>query len=809
MDTVQQTEHDLRARQVALEEESLTLGIDRYKKERNRQDEADSGPGRRLLRDTILPVSQAIDAFVAAARNGKPGKKHTSVRWVEEFPSSELAYLTIRHCLNAVSSGETRVQTVAEAIATSVEDSINYSRFREESPGLYKHLQNVLKKSTSVRHSRNVVSAAMRRTALETFSFPDNDGPTLGMKLVELFMTSTGLAYLYNDSSHGKTRERVLLRGSEQILTWLDKAHDAAAHFAPVRLPMLVRPRPWAASKGGGYLTDAGGLVPLVRTRNKAYLRELDNADMPNVFEALNAIQDTAWKINTSVLSVMREAWDANGNIGGLPSRELEPLPGLPVDSELMDAWKEEHPTEFKDWKRKRAEVWEANARGVSQRKAASDKIGLASRFASESAIYFPHSLDFRGRVYPVPGILNPQGDDQTKSLLTFAEGKPLGKDGARWLAIHLANVFGVDKVPFAERVKWVHDNEEAILDSALDPLDGHRFWTTADSPWSALAACFEWAGYRLEGESYISHLPIALDGSCNGLQNFSAMLRDPIGGAATNLVPREKPADIYTQVMNVAAARVKKEAESGNPFATVWDGRLNRDLVKRPVMTLPYGVTKAGMRNQIVEQMKKQGQDDSWESAQYLADILWDCIGQVVIAAREAMDWLKAAAKVAAQGDMPVSWTTPAGFPVLQEYRESLGKRVRVVVSGRSMSLVASVEGTKLDSRRQALGISPNFVHSCDASHMMLTVSTALENGISSFAMIHDSYGTHASETSLLAASLRASFVEQYTREVLTDFRDELAEQLPPEIAAQLPPLPPCGDLDINLVVQSAYFFA
>lgn len=113
---------------------------------------------------------------------------------------------------------------------------------------------------------------------------------------------------------------------------------------------------------------------------------------------------------------------------------------------------------------------------------------------------------------------------------------------------------------------------------------------------------------------------------------------RDPIGGAATNLVPRDKPADIYTQVMNVAAARIKKEAEGGNPFAAMWDGRLNRDLVKRPVMTLPYGVTKAGMRNQIVEQMKKQGRDDSWESAQYLADILWDCIGQVVIAAREAM---------------------------------------------------------------------------------------------------------------------------------------------------------------------------
>lgn len=808
MDTVQQT-LDLSARQIALEEESLTLGIDRYKKERDRQEEADTGPGRRLIKDAIQPLSAAIEAFVAEARNGKPGKKHTAVRWVEKFPSAELAYLTTRHCLNAISTGDTRVQTVAEAIAMTVTDSINYSRFREESPGLYKHLQGVLKKSTSQRHSRNVMAAAMRRTELEQFDFPGHDGVHFGMKLIELFIESTGFAHLYLDTSHGQDRRRTLLRGTETVLDWLDKAHDAAAHFAPIRMPMLVPPVPWQASKGGGYLTDAGGLVPIVRTRNKAYLRELDNADMPMVYEALNAIQATAWKVNTAVLDVMREAWEAGGGIGDLPHRELQPLPGLPVAAEQMDEWKEENPEAFKKWKRERAEIYEKNARAASKRIAAGQKIALALRFAPEDAIYFPHTLDFRGRVYPVPGTLNPQGDDQTKALLKFAEGMPLGKEGARWLAIHLANVFGVDKVPFADRVKWVMDNEEKIIDSALDPLDGHRFWTEADSPWCALAACKEWAGYRLMGEEYVSHLPIALDGSCNGLQNFSAMLRDSVGGAATNLIPQEKPADIYTQVMKVAAERIKQEAEAGNPHAVVWDGRLNRNIVKRPVMTLPYGVTKSGMRNQIVEQMKKDGLDDSWEPAQYLADVLWECIGLVVIAAREAMDWLKAAAKVAAKGDMPVSWTTPAGFPVLQEYRETIGSEVNVTVSGRYMRITTNVEGTKLDSRRQALGISPNFVHSCDASHMMLTVCTALDNEITSFAMIHDSYGTHAALTGTLAASLRAAFVQQYTREVLTDFRDELASQLPAEIAAELPELPLCGDLDLSLVEQSVYFFA
>jgi len=806
MDTVQNTS-SLRDRQIALEEESLTLGIDRYQKERGRQEEAESGPGRRLINEAITPLSEALAAFVAEARNGKAGKKHTAVRWVEMFPPSELAYITTRHCLNAISNRDTRVQSVAEAIATSLEDSINYTKFKEVSPGLYKHIQVALKKSTSKRHSRNVMEAAVRRTELEQFAFPGHDGIHFGMKMVELFIESTGFGELFLDSSHGKDRRRTLLRGTQLVLDWLDKAHDAAAHFSPIRMPMLVTPTPWVSSKGGGYLTDAGGLVPLVRTRNKSYLRELGNVDMPAVYQSINAIQSTAWKVNTSVLAVMVDAWAAGGDVAGLPARDLIAVPGLP--SFDMDTYKVEQPEEFKAWKRKRADIYEENARSTSQRVSAAQKIALALRFAPEEAIYFPHSLDFRGRVYPVPGTLNPQGDDQAKALLTFAKGKPLGSSGARWLAIHVANLFGVDKVPFAERIQWVKDHQEQIIDSALQPLDGQRFWTEADSPWSALAACFEWAGYVMTGTEFVSHLPIALDGSCNGLQNFSAMLRDPVGGKATNLIPQEKPADIYTQVMKVAAERIKKEAEAGDPMAARWDGQLTRDIVKRPVMTLPYGVTKAGMRGQLMEKMGNARDKGAHEEASYLAGVLWDSIGQVVIAARVAMDWLKASAKVAAKGDMPVSWTTPAGFPVLQEYRESIAERIRAHVGGRAMDISRNVEGTKLDSRRQALGISPNFIHSCDAAHLMLTVCTALENGIADFAMIHDSYGTHAADTDVLAASLRAAFNEQYSREVLTDFRNELAAQLPAEVAVELPELPPNGDLDLSLVEKSLYFFA
>ncbi|MBS7457668.1 DNA-directed RNA polymerase [Coralloluteibacterium stylophorae] len=804
--------HDLIARQHALEEESIRMGAEAYERDRERREESEMAPGRRLIRETIQPMIEALNVFVAEASSGRAGRRHSAIKYLREIDIPTLAFLTVSRCVDHLALGESPATRVAMNLALAIEDAVNHAGFAEKHPGLYKLAQRAVQKSTSARHSKAVMNNAISKTDMASFSFPEGEGVIVAMKLIEVFAETTGMLEmrLVNRGSGAARKSKMVIEGNEKLMEWLDAAHRSAANVCPVSLPMLIPPRPWGPGQPGGYLRPVAARAKLARVRNKAYLNELALADMPLVYEAVNTIQNTPWQINASVLDVMLEAWEAGGGLGGLPSRELQDLPPKPLGLvENGELFKKEHPEEFTDWKRRASAVHESNARNTSSRIAAATRLQAARRFRDEPAIYFPHSLDFRGRVYPLTVSLTPQGDDPTKALLRFAEGKPLGSEGAKWLAVHVANLFGVDKVPFEERIAWVRKNEELILDSALDPLDGRRFWETADSPWCALAACFEWLGYSLQGEDFVSHLPIALDGSCNGLQNFSAMLRDEVGGAATNLMPRSHPADIYTEVKTVAEGRIRKDAEGGCPLAAAWDGRLTRSMVKRPVMTLPYGVTSNGMRGQILDQMKKDGMDDSFEMAGYLGKVLWECVGQVVIAAAEAMAWLRAAAKVVSAADLPISWTTPAGFPVLQEYREDIGEVVNVHLGGKRVQLVLTRDGTKLDRRRQGAGISPNFVHSCDASHLMLTTVLAKANGITDFAMIHDSYGTHAATTGILASALREAFIEQYERDVLGEFRDALVAQVPPEIAADIPPLPPTGKLDLSLVREARYFFA
>jgi DNA-directed RNA polymerase, mitochondrial len=59
--------------------------------------------------------------------------------------------------------------------------------------------------------------------------------------------------------------------------------------------------------------------------------------------------------------------------------------------------------------------------------------------------------------------------------LLLFHEGKPLGARGLRWLKIHLANVYGLDKMKLDEREEFAMNSLENVFDAADHPLDVRR----------------------------------------------------------------------------------------------------------------------------------------------------------------------------------------------------------------------------------------------------------------------------------------------------------------------------------------------
>ena len=821
---------DKMPRQAELEANMRTMGIDRYWNNASAAVEGGSEttttPVRRLMTQALSVVKEGIEAFIAAARTGKAGRRHTAVKYIEQLTADAVALMTVRTVLDSITTGET-VVACGRKIGTLLMDEVHFRAFAAQDNTAYKSLRDKYNEQSShYRHKRNAMRHHMDEKNIELEEWPVTDLVQTGIKCIDIMVETTGMVEIITRARDTKHTETVVVATAE-TMEWIKEEHNRCAALSPVLLPTIVPPRPWTSPREGGYWTRAVRRMSIVKTYSKGYLEELESHHMPDVYDAVNAMQHTAWAINTKVLDAVKALWDTGSQLQVIPSAEDHPLPARPQfldDGRDKEAWTETEVSQFKEWKRNATDTYTMNAKLKSLRLQFVKTLMVAEMFAAEEEIYFPHQLDFRGRCYAIPMYLNPQGADLSRGLLEFANGVAIVDECARsWLAIHLSNCYGYDKVTLEERVKWVEEREALIRAVAADPLN-NLFWVDADKPWQFLAACFEWAAFLDEGFGFVSTLPIQMDGSCNGLQNFSAALRDPVGGAAVNLIPADKPQDIYQKVADVVLARVKGDACNAEDEVTMKAAQgwlqlgINRKTCKRPVMTLAYGAKEFGFKQQVFDDTINPAKYDpttpfpfegsGWKAADYMGKVIWDCVGQVVVAARQAMDWFQGAARVAAKEGLPVRWTTPDGLVVLQSYPKVEIERINVTFGGHTTRLtVATGYAAELDKAKQANGISPNWVHSMDASHMRATIRQGWREGLRSFSLIHDSYGCHAGNTQALADILREQFVVMYEDDVLARFKRELELQLPD--GATLKDLPPKGGLDLDLVKQSRYFFA
>lgn len=796
--------------QKELEEESSGMGIKRYRENLAARGEDNLPPGLTLMKKTIEPLAAAIQKCVDDGLEGKASRSVSVVQFLSQFEPDAVAFMTARTVLHYFTSTSS-VSNVAMELASRLEGLLNYDKLKAEDPAAHARLMRVLRNHPGLGLGlRTVIVRKQQKWANVTrIKWDQGDKLRLGTLLIELMINTTGLCQIEKQML-GVHKTLSILVATPSATKWLSESHSRCELLTPYHMPMVVKPLSWSTPWDGGYLSKTLK-YPIIKTGNKQYLEELSYTDMPMVYRSINALQDTPWSINKAVFNVLSQVWDSGGRLGKLPPREDDPIPPRPYEDQTTA------PDDVvRTYKAMASKMLAVRYRNQAKRAQLVSKLWVAEKFSQHERFYFPYALDWRGRAYPVSAGITPQGDDIAKGLLRFADGKALGENGAYWLAVHGAGCAGVDKVTFDERVQWVGEHHDEIIDSALNPLDGKRFWSTMDKPYQFLAFCFEWLGYSISGSAHVSHLQVAFDGTCNGLQNFSAMLRDEVGGKAVGLVPTEAPQDIYTEVAKAAEVIIAADAAGGDSVAQRWSGKMTRKLTKRNTMTTPYGVSEYGMRDQLKAEFEKLAEDGvdfgfnpGFGDVQYLAGVNFKAISQTVVAAREAMQWLTDTAKVVAANDLPVSWTTPSGLPVLQSYRKTFGKKFDFDIEGKRFRIVLRVDEDNLDRAAQSRGISPNFVHSLDAAHMVRTVDYCLDSGVTHFAMIHDSYGCHAADADTLCYELRRAFVDQYSGNMLEEFRTQLVSGLPPELADKVRPVPQMGTLDISAIMDSQYFFA
>eukprot|EP01100_Stratorugosa_tubuloviscum_P000223 TRINITY_DN1047_c0_g4_i2.p1 TRINITY_DN1047_c0_g4~~TRINITY_DN1047_c0_g4_i2.p1 ORF type:complete len:352 (+),score=160.21 TRINITY_DN1047_c0_g4_i2:379-1434(+) len=349
------------------------------------------------------------------------------------------------------------------------------------------------------------------------------------------------------------------------------------------------------------------------------------------------------------------------------------------------------------------------------------------------------------------------------------------------------------------------------ILDSAEKPLDGNRWWLSAEDPWQALACCFELKNIfeyskHSPATTYISNLPVHMDGSCNGLQHYAAMGGDETGGRLVNILPGPKPGDIYSGVAELVSEKVARDAARGDPIALLTHGKVSRKIVKQTVMTSVYGVTLVGARLQIQNALKDKGEvseDDIFKISMYLTKLTFDALKEMFLGAKSIMEWLADCAKAIAKTNKAVCWTTPLGLPVVQPYRKP-GKKQLIKTLVQTVVLLDEADDLPVSTARQTSAFPPNFVHSLDSTHMMLTAMACKEAGIT-YGSVHDSFWTHAGTIEKMSEILGQEFYNLHSQPILEQLNENFKIKYPNVI---LPPIPKRGNMDLALVLQSPYFF-
>ena len=195
-----------------------------------------------------------------------------------------------------------------------------------------------------------------------------------------------------------------------------------------------------------------------------------------------------------------------------------------------------------------------------------------------------------------------------------------------------------------------------------------------------------------------------------------------------------------------------------------------------------------------------------------YGGGVVWQAIPKVVVAADEAMRWLSAISRAVGRSqpdDHRIEWTTPVGFPVWQRKMDTRSRQITTHLDGRMYKPKYVEDTDKLDPRKLGSSTPPSFVHSLDGCHLQLTVAIAVSEGITHFAMVHDSFGVHAADVTRFSKIIREAFVEMYQTDVLSEFFESAKPRINPEFLKDIPPIPERGSLDLNGVLGSEFFFS
>lgn len=214
----------------------------------------------------------------------------------------------------------------------------------------------------------------------------------------------------------------------------------------PYKLPMIVKPKHYDSTNNGGYLTnDELEVTNLIKNKPHYKYNSVIN-DNNEIYNMVNHLSNVGYKINKVLLEFLIEKGTDLGIVSNMP---ILSTTDNNKKSKVYNYEVTKYKSQYSKW------LLEQNI------------IELADVYKN-NVIYFPVSLDQRGRLYCTPSYLNYQSTDLSKALLLFSKPGIITRDSKRSrvesLFIYGANTYGLDKLSHTKRLNWVNENKDNII---------------------------------------------------------------------------------------------------------------------------------------------------------------------------------------------------------------------------------------------------------------------------------------------------------------------------------------------------------
>ena len=767
----------------------------------------------RMIAAAYDTVAEGINDMKAQKSAGVGAKYRSILRLV---PTDVLAVMALTKCIDSLflkesGGSRTSAQALLASLGRQVQAEVLSIQLEAVAPAYINRVYEYLKErnTTSQSHIMKTLRASAENVHYRHEPWSASQCVAVG-KLILQPVWETGLFTW--DKCNDATQLQYLAPSEVLAEVLGDLVLDADT--VEIKPPMIVPPQKHVDMFSGGYLLNS------TCKRGTYHNHQITRAMKREVAEAfkkatalqdmLNKAQEVPYVINKEVLNLINQA-RREGVTKGMPSSYPAPEPKWYLDGVPKEDYTERQLEDFQTWKMNMRNWYIQERARVSKLRSMVTLVQMCEEFKNEKELYFPTCVDWRYRLY-FKSSLHPQGPDMQKALLSFSRAKPLGGRGLFWLKVHVATCYGYDEALFEKRAAWADANIEQIRLVASSPFNAEAF-RSADSPWCFLAACIDLVAAIDSGspETYESRIPVAMDATNSGSQHFSALLRDPVGGKLTNLFweGNEEKADMYMDVKQRTDAKVIMDLD--NPEFVVqadfWrKNEITRSMTKRPCMTHVYSATVRSCSEYILQAAQKAGYEGTEEYSLfklvgYLSSRMKGAVEDANPAATAVMKYLQALCyRVPAANHL--QWTTPLGGLVMNRYTESEETSVHVKSMNLTKLLVYNRNYEVNNKRKAKSGISPNWIHSLDATHLGMIISAHTGD----IMPIHDSVATHTCDVDAMHTVIRAQFLKLYTEhDVLQEITDAAVS-----CGADLEGLemPQKGSLNLEQVLESRFFF-